>query len=153
MHAVVIQNEYLSIEVKEREKCTKIKLEPDGIPPPSSLVLRPLPDRSGHLAVGRAEIRCRNEAQIRFTVGNGSRCRCVAARRFGIDALKPKQEDAIKALVGGRVMFVCIWLHAYIPLRCCCMCTITFVGLTPRSRCLRSCMIYKHGKDVRYSSS
>ena len=40
----------------------------------------------------------------------------VAARRFGIDALKPEQEDMIKAFVGGKD--VCMhayrpWLHAF----------------------------------------
>ena len=32
----------------------------------------------------------------------------VAARRFGVDTLKPEQEDAIKAFVGGRDVFVCL---------------------------------------------
>ena len=33
----------------------------------------------------------------------------VAARRLGVDALKPEQEDAIKEFVGGRVsVFICL---------------------------------------------
>ena len=32
----------------------------------------------------------------------------VTAKKFGIDVLKPEQEDAIKAFVGGRDMFVCM---------------------------------------------
>ena len=32
----------------------------------------------------------------------------VAARRFGIDAIKPEQEDVINAFVGGRDTFECM---------------------------------------------
>ena len=32
----------------------------------------------------------------------------AAAGRFGIDVLKTKQEDVIKAFVGGRDMFICM---------------------------------------------
>ena len=48
--------------------------------------------------------------KIRLPVGIGYEpsSRYPAARRFGIDAFKPEQEDLTKAFVGWRDMFVCM---------------------------------------------
>ena len=78
----------------------------------------------------------------------------VAARRFGIDALKPEQEDAIKAFVGGRAMLVCMATGCgYIPSHCCRMYVYNHLPGLDTLQLLPSIVICKHGKNVGYSSS